>query len=102
MPGPLHNPIGSQSELEVPLFRSPVELSPQPERSLINTPRQTPNLSRVSSSSQGSLRQTADGSVMHPNLNSTGGEVGGYDAKKAGSHVMSWMSYDGDGSGPER
>ncbi len=101
MPGSMPNPIGRQPELEVPAFHIPAELSLDTERSSINTPRKTPSPSRVNSSSQGSLRQTADGSVMHPNLAMTGGEAGGNGARKTGNnHVMSWMSYDGDGSGP--
>ena len=40
---------------------------------------------------------------MHPDLSVTAEEVGGYGAKKTGgSHVMSWASYDSDGSGRER
>ena len=91
-------------ELEVPAFHIPVELSPQPERSLINIPRQVPGSSRVDSSSEGGLEQTADGPVMHPNLD-LGEETGEPGVRSiGGSHIMSWMSYDGDGygSGPER
>lgn len=97
MPGTTPDPIGTQPELEVPAFHVPAELSPNAQRSSINTPRNTPGPSRVNSSGQGGLRQTADGSVMHPNLDLTGEEAGGDGAKKArGSHVMSWMNYDGD------
>ena len=95
---------GGQPELEVPAFHSPVELSPQTERSLINIPRQVPSPSRVNSSSEGGLEQTADGPVMHPNLD-LGGEIGEPGVRsRGGSHIMSWMSYEGDGygSGPER
>lgn len=95
MLGSTPDPIGKQPELEVPAFHIPAELPPNAERSSINTPGQTPSPSRVNSSGQGGLRQTADGSVMHPNLD------GGHGGKKTGeSHVMSWMSYDGDGSSP--
>ncbi|KAL9133215.1 MAG: hypothetical protein Q9175_005609 [Cornicularia normoerica] len=88
MPGLMPDPIGKQPELEVPAFHIPAELSPSPERSLINIPRR---------------RQTADGPVMHPNLSLTGVQAGGHGAKRMGnSHVMSWMSYYGDESGPVR
>lgn len=97
LPGTTPDPIGTQPELEVPAFHVPAELSPNAQRSSINTPRNTPGPSRVNSSGQGGLRQTADGSVMHPNLDLTGEEAGDDGAKKAmGSHVMSWMNYDGD------
>ena len=95
---------GVQPELEVPAFHSPVELSPQTERSLINIPRQVPSSSRVNSSSEGGLEQMADEPVMHPNLDLSG-EMGEPGVRSTGgSHIMSWMSYDGDGygSGPER
>ena len=93
-----------QPELEVPAFHSPVELSPKTERSLINIPRQIPSSSRMNSSSEGNLEQTADGPMMHPNLDLRG-EIGEPSVRSTGgSHIMSWMSYDGDGyaSGPER
>ena len=95
---------GGQPELEVPAFHSPVELSPQTERSLINIPRQVPSSSRVNSSIEGGLEQSADEPVMHPNLDLRG-EIGEPGVRSTGgSHIMSWMSYDGDGysSGPER
>lgn len=101
MLGSMPDPTGKQPELEVPAFHTPAELSLNAERSSINVPRKTPSPSRVNSSGQGGLRQTADGSVMHPNLVMTAGETGGHGAKKTGNnHVMSWMSYDGDESGP--
>ena len=93
-----------QPELAVPAFHSPVELSPQTERCLINIPRQGPSSSRVNSSSEGGLKQTADRPLMHPNLDLSG-EIGEPGIRSiGGSHIMSWMSYDGDGygSGPER
>lgn len=97
---------GGQPELEVPAFHSPVELSPQTERSLINIPRQVTSSSRVNSSTDGGLEQTADEPVMHPNLDlSLRREIGEPSVRSTGgSHIMSWMSYDGDGysSGPER
>lgn len=97
MPGSTPDPIGKHPELEVLAFHIPAELSPNTERSSINTPRKTPSPPRVNSSGQGGLRQTADGSVMHPNLDSTGNEAGGQAKNKTGhSHVMSWMTYDGD------
>lgn len=100
MPGSTPDPTGKKPELEVPAFHIPAELSPRSERSSINTSRKAPSLLRVNSSGQGALRQTADGLVMHPNMNSTGEEAGDSGAKKAsGSHVMSWMTYDGDGDG---
>ena len=101
---PVSDATGGQPELEVPAFHSPVELSPQPERSLINIPRHVPSSSRVNSSSEGGLEKTADGPVMHPNLDLRG-DVGEPGVRSTGgSHIMSWMSYDGDGysSGPER
>ena len=101
--GSTSDPTGRQPEIEVPAFHSPVELSPKTERSLIDFPRQTPSLSSAMSSSQGGLRQTADGSVMFSNMSLAGEEVGGDGAKNiGGGHVMSWMSYDGHGPGPER
>lgn len=40
---------------------------------------------------------------MHSNLSLTAEELGEHGATKTrGNHVMSWMNYDGDGSGPER
>lgn len=85
-PGSTPDLIGGHAELEVPAFHIPAELSPNPERSSINTPRR---------------RLTADGPLMHPNLDSAGEESGGHGAIKAGnSHVLSWMNYDGDGSDP--
>lgn len=100
MPGSTPDPTGNKPELEVPAFHVPAELSLDSERSSINIPRK-PSPSRVNSSGQGGLRETADGSVMHPNLNSAGGEAGGQGGLKSGnSHVMSWMSYEGDGLGP--
>ena len=103
LPGSMPDPIGKRPELEVPAFHIPAELSPNTQRSLVNTPRQAPSPSRVNSSGQGGLRQTADGSVMHPNLGLTGGEAGGHGAKEyRGSHVMSWMDYGGGESNPER
>ena len=101
---PVSDGTGGQPELEVPTFHIPVELSPQTERSLINIPRHVPSSSRVDSSSEGGLEQTADGAVMHPNLD-LGGDIGEPGVRSTGgSHIMSWMSYDGDGysSGPER
>lgn len=101
MPGSTPDPTGNKPELEVPAFHVPAELSLDSERSSINTPRKSPNPSRVNSSGKGGLRETADGSVMHPNLNLAGGETGGHGGLKVGnSHVMSWMNYEGDGSGP--
>ena len=101
MPGSTPDPTGNKPELEVPAFHVPAELSLDSARSSINLPRKAPSPSRVNSSGQGGLRETADGSVMHPNLNSAGGEAGGHDGLKSGSsHVMSWMNYEGDGSGP--
>ena len=101
MLGSMPDSTGKQPELEVPAFHIPAELSLNAERSPINIPWKTPSPLRVNSSGQGSLRQTADGSVMHPNLVMTGGETGGHGAKKTGkNHVMSWMNYDGDESGP--
>ena len=97
MPGTTPDPTSTQAELEVPALPVPAELSPSPEPSLINTLRKSSSPSRVNSSGQGDLRQTADGSVMHPNLNSRREEAGSRGAKKAGkSHVMNWMTYDGD------
>ena len=96
---------GRQHELEVPRFHSPVELSPKPEHSLTNHPRQIPSPSRVNSSGQVGLERAADEPVMHANLDSMGEGAGEpVSGKTGGSHVMSWMSYDGDGygSGPER
>ena len=93
-----------QPELEVPAFHTPVELSPQTERSLINIPRQGPSSSKVNISSEGGLEQTADRPLMHSNLDLRG-EIGEPGVRSTeGSHIMSWMSYDGDGygSGPER
>ena len=96
---------GRETELEVPAFHSPVDLSPKIERSLIDVPREVPSPSRANSSGQGGLGQMADGAVMHPNLDLIGEEVGEAGPRKMGGiHIMSWMSYDGDGygSGPER
>ena len=98
LPGPTLDPTGKQPELEVPAFHIPAELSLYTQRSSINTPRQTPSPPKVNTSGQGDLRQTTDGSVMHPNLGLTGAEAGGLGAKKTGmSHVTSWMSYEGNG-----
>lgn len=98
MPGSSPDPTGKQPELEVPAFHIPAELSLSTERSLINTPRPSPSPSIVNSSGEGGLHQTADGSVMHPNLDWAGGEAGGRGGKKGGDrHVVSWMNYDGNG-----
>ena len=103
MAGPTADPSSKEHELEVPASHSPMELSPSNERLLINIPQQTPKPSRVNSSGQGIVEQMTDGPVMHPNLDLMGEEVRGHGAPKTGgSHIMSWMSYDGEGSGPER
>ena len=103
MAGSTSDPSRREHELEVPASHSPMELSPSIERLLINIPQQKPNPSRVNSSGQSIVERMVDGPVMHPNLDLMGEEVSGHGAPKAGgSHIMSWMSYDGEGSGPER
>ena len=104
MPASTPDPIGKQPELEVPAFHTPVELSLNAERSSINKPRQSSSSpSPANNSGQGALRQTAD-AVMHPNMNMAKGDGGGSPSALTNEdrHVMSWMSYDGDGSGPVR
>ena len=83
-PGAIPEQIGGHTELEAPAFHIPAELSPNPERSPINTPRR---------------RLTVDGPLMHSNLDFAGEESGGHGATNAGNnHVLSWMNYDGEGS----
>ena len=103
--GPTPDATGRQPELEASALHSPAELPLKTEHFSINIPGQFSGPSKENSSGQSSLQQTADGPVMHPNLDLIDGEIGDASAKKqGGSHIMSWMNYDGDGygSGPER
>lgn len=103
---PTPDATGRQPEHEASAFHSPAELPLKTEHSLINIPGQFSGWSnKENSSGQSSLEQTADGPVMHPNLDLIEGEIGDVSAKRpGGSHIMSWMSYDGGGygSGPDR
>ena len=81
-------------------FKGRAELPIDPERSLINSPKENPEspIGRMRAESTSS-RESARG--MGSNLNN-GPEVG--PATGAGGsipHVLSWMSYDGD-AGPQR
>lgn len=103
--GLMPDATGRQPELEAFASHNAAELPLKTEHSLINIPGQFSGPSKENSSGQSSLQQRADGPVMHPNLDLIDGEIGDPSAKKqGGSHIMSWMSYDGDGygSGPER
>lgn len=103
--GPTADATGRQPELETSGHRSPAEPAIKTEHSLTNIPDQFPRPSKENSSGQSSLQPIADRPVMHPNLDLTEGEIGDLGAQRQGpSHIMSWMSYDGDGysSGPER
>ncbi len=72
------------------------ELSPTSERLMMNQPIQTLN----PSAGPGSFLQP-DGSLMQPSSNGLRQRNGEKEAStnKKGSHVMSWMEYDGQGGG---
>lgn len=76
------------------------ELSPDPGRSLINSPKgksESP-VESMNAESTSSRRSTY---AMGSNLNSVQGRRSPTGAGGSVPHVMSWMSYDGD-AGPQR
>ena len=77
-----------------------VELSPDPDRPLINSPKRNPDSPNLSEHGDSGSTER-DKSVMGSSLN---GSSQGKQAPRTGGsipHVMSWMSYDGD-AGPQR
>lgn len=87
-------------ELPATDLRGRVELPPNPQRSLINSPKSSPS-SPSKSSHAGSTSSGNSGRGMGSNLNRTRGRGAESNAGVSIPHVMSWMSYDGD-AGPER
>jgi len=73
-----------------------IELSPDPERLMMNQPMQTSNTNAETAASQRSY-----GSILPSSLNSTKGTNGEQQTSSTANrpHVMSWMEYDGGGGG---
>lgn len=94
--GTLQHTTAELSSDAIPKGRS--ELAPDPERSLINSPRQS-NSSPTKSDFTGSSAAGYSGSLVGPNLNVTRNRQSTTENRSGSNpHVMSWMNYHPDAS----
>lgn len=81
------------------------ELSPDPERDAINTPKRVSVSSWTDTNTNAGTACPAEESGMRPNLDLESDRSGIGSRDTHGSnlrHVMSWMDYDGNMQGPVR
>lgn len=101
MAGSSPDPTGITPELSgIPPLSSMAELSPNPDRLLINSSNRVSLSTSVRTNDNvgttGYSRTEADGSGMHPNMSFPGHNSMLSSPKSNSSpHVMSWMEYEG-------